>query len=59
MSVDEMVGRILANVKSLGVQDSTYFFYTSDNGWHLGEHLLPPFNKVRAPVFFSFCSDSL
>lgn len=47
MSVDEMVGKILAKVKSLGVEDSTYFFYTSDNGWHLGEHLLPPFNKVR------------
>ena len=40
-------------VKSLGVEDSTYFFYTSDNGWHLGEHLLAPFNKVRHTGFCS------
>lgn len=40
-------------VKSLGVEDSTYFFYTSDNGWHLGEHLLAPFNKVRHTDFCS------
>jgi arylsulfatase len=45
MSVDEMLGKIIAEVKSLGIEHSTYLFYTSDNGWHLGEHLLPPFNK--------------
>eukprot|EP01050_Picozoa_sp_SAG11_P007280 SAG11_NODE_600_length_8259_cov_6.574510_7_plen_569_part_00 len=45
MSVDEMVAKIIAEIKSLGLEGSTYLFYTSDNGWHLGEHLLPPFNK--------------
>ena len=45
MSVDEMVGTILDAITSLGIAQSTYFFYTSDNGWHLGEHRLPIFNK--------------
>ena len=58
MSVDEMVGKILQKVKSLGVEENTYFFYTSDNGWHLGEHLLPPFNKVRNTCLLFVCSIS-
>ena len=72
MSVDEMVEKILHEVRELGVEQKTFVFYTSDNvraiiarskhtscilpptdlpihtsaqGWHLGEHLLPPFNK--------------
>jgi arylsulfatase A-like enzyme len=45
MSVDEMAGSSLAEVRSLGLADSTYVFYTSDNGWHMGKHLLPVFNK--------------
>ena len=45
MSVDEMVGTILDAIDSLGIAGSTYFVYTSDNGWHLGEHRLPIFNK--------------
>lgn len=36
MSVDEMVGKIIAEVKALGIEQSTYLFYTSDNGYHLG-----------------------
>ena len=45
MSVDEMVGTILDDIKALGIESRTFFFYTSDNGYHLGEHLLPLFNK--------------
>ena len=45
MSVDDMVGTILDEVKALGIESVTWFIYTSDNGYHLGEHLLPPFNK--------------
>eukprot|EP00040_Diaphanoeca_grandis_P008602 m.45819 g.45819 ORF g.45819 m.45819 type:complete len:534 (+) comp20065_c0_seq3:226-1827(+) len=45
MSVDEMVGRLITEIKVLGIEHNTYLIYTSDNGYHLGEHLLPPFNK--------------
>ena len=31
MSVDEMVGTILDAITSLGIAQSTFFFYTSDN----------------------------
>jgi arylsulfatase A-like enzyme len=38
LSVDRMVGRLRAEVSSLGVADNTYFVFSSDNGLHLGEH---------------------
>jgi arylsulfatase A-like enzyme len=37
-SVDENVGRILDYLESSGLADNTVVFYTSDQGWYLGEH---------------------
>lgn len=42
ISVDEMLGRLRDRVQSLGIADNTYFLFTSDNGFHLGEHRLQP-----------------
>lgn len=39
-SVDRMIGRLQAQVASLGIEDNTYFVFSSDNGLHLGEHNL-------------------
>jgi len=41
-AVDEMVANIVSTLDSLGKMDNTYIFFTSDNGYHLGEHRLPP-----------------
>jgi N-acetylglucosamine-6-sulfatase len=40
LSVDGMIGRLVNALKETGELDNTYFFFTSDNGWHAGEHRL-------------------
>jgi N-acetylglucosamine-6-sulfatase len=42
LAVDEMVGRLVAALKARGELENTYIFFTSDNGWHAGEHRLTP-----------------
>ncbi len=39
-SVDDMVGDIVAKVNERGLEDNTYIFVTSDNGFTLGHHRL-------------------
>ena len=39
-AIDDMVERIVATLAASGVLDSTYVVYTSDNGFHMGEHRL-------------------
>ncbi|MCA9129257.1 MAG: sulfatase [Planctomycetales bacterium] len=36
--MDEQVGRILRHLDQLGLRDSTAIVFTSDHGYHLGEH---------------------
>lgn len=36
--MDEQVGRILEELERLGLRDSTAIVFTSDHGYHLGEH---------------------
>ncbi|KEF60263.1 uncharacterized protein A1O9_05113 [Exophiala aquamarina CBS 119918] len=38
LGVDEMVEDIIAKLEEKGVLDNTYIIYTSDNGWHEGQH---------------------
>ncbi len=37
-AVDDMVESIVQTLKATGVLDRTYVIYTSDNGFHMGEH---------------------
>jgi arylsulfatase A-like enzyme len=41
-SVDELVDSVVAQLEELGILDSTYIIYTTDNGYHIGQHRMPP-----------------
>lgn len=41
-AVDRMIGKIEAKLKRLGVADNTYIVFSSDNGYHMGQHRLTP-----------------
>ncbi|KAL2194099.1 alkaline-phosphatase-like protein [Corynascus similis CBS 632.67] len=41
-SVDELVDAVVHRLEQLGVLDNTYIFYTTDNGYHIGQHRLQP-----------------
>ena len=41
-AVDELIGRIRAELKAKGLADNTYLVFGSDNGYHMGEHNLRP-----------------
>lgn len=55
-AVDEMVAAVYAALEETGQLDNTYIFFTSDNGYHLGEHRLlagknTPFEEdIRVPL---------
>ena len=55
-AVDEMVANFVAQLEALGQLDNTYIVFTSDNGYHLGEHRLPggknmPYEEdIRVPL---------
>jgi arylsulfatase A-like enzyme len=38
LAVDEMVASLVEELEAAGELDNTYIFFTSDNGYHLGEH---------------------
>ncbi len=42
VSIDEMIGRIRQRLQALGMTDRTLFVFSSDNGFHVGEHRLLP-----------------
>ena len=41
-SVDDMIGDLVDALRSAGRLDDTYFIFTSDNGFHIGQHRMPP-----------------
>ncbi|KAI4601038.1 hypothetical protein KJ359_012225 [Pestalotiopsis sp. 9143b] len=41
-AVDELVEGVVNRLEALGLLDNTYVIYTSDNGFHIGQHRLPP-----------------
>ena len=40
LAVDEMIGRLVEALKESGELENTYLVFTSDNGFHLGQHRL-------------------
>jgi arylsulfatase A-like enzyme len=47
LSVDEGIQHLVDLLQRSGELSRTYIIFTSDNGWHMGEHQLPP-NKGTA-----------
>jgi arylsulfatase A-like enzyme len=41
-AVDELIARLLVLIERSGRLDNTYIFFTSDNGFHMGQHRLRP-----------------
>lgn len=41
-AVDEFVDGIFSRLTDLNILENTYIFYTSDNGFHIGQHRLQP-----------------
>jgi N-acetylglucosamine-6-sulfatase len=41
-AVDELVEKLVVQLEQAGILDDTYVIFTSDNGFHLGHHRLPP-----------------
>ncbi len=50
-AVDAMIGELQAAVAAIGQQDNTYFVFSSDNGYHMGEH------RLRAGKLTAFDTD--
>jgi N-acetylglucosamine-6-sulfatase len=40
LSVDDMIAGLIKDLQDTGELENTYIFFTSDNGFHLGEHRL-------------------
>ena len=41
-AVDELVDRVIDRLRHHNELDNTYIIYSSDNGFHIGQHRLPP-----------------
>ena len=41
-AVDELVDDIFDLLEQYGILDNTFVIYSSDNGYHIGQHRLPP-----------------
>jgi N-acetylglucosamine-6-sulfatase len=57
LAVDEMVGSLMQELEEAGELDNTFVFFTSDNGFHMGEHRIkrgkrtPYEESARVPFF--------
>ncbi|RDW80161.1 arylsulfatase-2 [Coleophoma cylindrospora] len=41
-AVDEMVDMLFKKLEAYGIMDNTYIVYSTDNGFHIGQHRLQP-----------------
>jgi N-acetylglucosamine-6-sulfatase len=57
LSVSDLVENLIATLKKEGLSENTYIIFTSDNGFHMGEHrlhagkLTPYEEDIRVPLF--------
>ena len=42
LAVDDMIGHLEARLRARGIARNTYFIFSSDNGYHMGEYRLSP-----------------
>ncbi|GAB7359180.1 hypothetical protein MBLNU230_g5247t1 [Neophaeotheca triangularis] len=55
--VDELVEQVVTQLDDAGILDDTYIFFSSDNGFHFGQHRLPPGKEcgfeedIRVPLY--------
>ncbi|HZY65722.1 MAG TPA: sulfatase [Rubrobacteraceae bacterium] len=47
LDLDDLVRRVVAELEASGELENTYIIFTSDHGYHLGEHRLVPVNEGR------------
>lgn len=56
-AVDEIIEQVVTQLDDAGLLDDTYIIYSSDNGFHLGQHRLPPGKEcgfdedIRVPFY--------
>lgn len=56
-AVDEAIANLYNTLKTTNQLDNTYIFFSSDNGFHLGQHRLPPGKEtayeedIRLPLY--------
>ncbi|MFJ2033465.1 sulfatase [Streptosporangium sp. NPDC087985] len=56
LGVDDMVGSLMETLRAAGKLENTYIFFSSDNGFHLGQHRLAqgkttPFDEsIKVPL---------
>lgn len=41
-AVDDIIDGVITRLSEHGILDDTYIFYSSDNGYHIGQHRLQP-----------------
>ena len=54
LATDDMIDGLVKALTSLDLLESTYMFYTADNGYHQGEHRLTPGKCGTFSLFLSF-----
>ena len=58
LAVDEMVASLMRELGEAGELEDTFIFFTSDNGWHAGEHRIKggkrtPYEEAARVPFFA------
>ncbi|MFB7330983.1 sulfatase-like hydrolase/transferase [Streptomyces adustus] len=48
-AVDDMIGHLRGELKAKGIADNTYIVFSSDKGFHMGEHRLRPGKQTAWP----------
>ena len=53
-AVDEMIGSLISKLEDAGVLDNTYVVFSTDNGYHIGQHRMNPGKNCGYGEFLCF-----